>query len=62
MIDIILGLLATWSLFGICTAILAFGTYSKEEYLDVSIAEAILYYGPVASPLFLLVRLSFIQK
>jgi hypothetical protein len=62
MIDTILGLTAAWSLMGLCTAILAFGTYTREEYLDVSVTEAVFYYGPIASPLFLLVRLSFLKK
>jgi hypothetical protein len=42
--------------------ILAFATYTREEYLDVGVGEAVLYYGPIASPLFLLVRLSFSKK
>jgi hypothetical protein len=62
MIDTILGLVAAWSLLGICAAILAFATYSKEEYLDVGVGEAVLYYGPIASPLFLLVRFTFFKK
>jgi hypothetical protein len=59
MIDVILGLTAAWSLFGTCAAILAFGTYTRDEFLDTRVGEAIFYYGPIASPLFLLVRFSF---
>ncbi len=62
MIDTILGLVAAWSLLGVCALILAFATYTREEYLDVGMGEAVLYYGPIASPLFLLVRLSFSKK
>jgi hypothetical protein len=62
MIDIALGLCAAWVLMGTLTAMMAFFTYSKEEYLDTSVIEAILYYSPVAAPIFLLIRFSFLNK